>query len=156
MSDTLRVAIGSDDAGYQYKEILLELLKQDDRVESVTDVGITPDAQADYPDVAIEAGKLIAAGEVDRAVLICGTGLGVAIAANKVPGIRAATAHDSYSVERSVLSNNAQVLALGQRVIGIEVAKRLVREWLGYRFDPTSNSANKVAIITRYEEADNS
>ncbi|WP_349902379.1 ribose-5-phosphate isomerase [Parafrigoribacterium humi] len=156
MSDTLRVAIGSDDAGYQYKEILLELLKQDDRVESVTDVGITPDAQADYPDVAIEAGKLIAAGEVDRAVLICGTGLGVAIAANKVPGVRAATAHDSYSVERSVLSNNAQVLALGQRVIGIEVAKRLVREWLGYRFDPTSNSANKVAIITRYEEADNS
>lgn len=156
MSDTLRVAIGSDDAGYQYKEILLELLKQDDRVESVTDVGIIPDAQADYPDVAIEAGKLIAAGEVDRAVLICGTGLGVAIAANKVPGVRAATAHDSYSVERSVLSNNAQVLALGQRVIGIEVAKRLVREWLGYRFDPTSNSANKVAIITRYEEADNS
>jgi ribose 5-phosphate isomerase B len=156
VSNTLRVAIGSDDAGYQYKEILLELLRHDDRVSSVTDVGINPDEHTAYPDVAIEAGKLIAAGEVDRAVLICGTGLGVAIAANKVPGIRAATAHDSYSVERAVLSNNAQVLALGQRVIGIELAKRLVSEWLGYRFDPASASADKVAIITRYEEADNS
>jgi ribose 5-phosphate isomerase B len=156
VSNTLRVAIGSDDAGYQYKEILLELLKQDERVQSVTDVGITPDAHTPYPDVAIEAATLIAAGTVDRAVLICGTGLGVAIAANKVAGVRAATAHDSYSVERAVLSNNAQVLALGQRVIGIELAKRLVTEWLGYRFDPASASADKVAIITRYEEADNS
>lgn len=68
-------------------------------------------------------------------MLICGTGLGVAIAANKVMGIRAVTAHDSFSVERSVLSNNAQVLCLGQRVIGIELARRLVKEWLSYTFD---------------------
>lgn len=71
-------------------------------------------------------------------MLICGTGLGVAISANKVPGIRAVTAHDSFSVERAVLSNNAQVLCLGQRVVGIELARRLVSEWLGYRFDPVS------------------
>jgi ribose 5-phosphate isomerase B len=70
--------------------------------------------------------------------LICGTGLGVAIAANKVTGIRAVTAHDSFSVERAVLSNDAQVLCLGQRVIGLELARRLVKEWLGYRFDPVS------------------
>jgi ribose 5-phosphate isomerase B len=82
---------------------------------------------------------------------VCGTGLGVAISANKVPGIRAVTAHDSYSVERSVLSNDAQVLTLGQRVIGLELAKRLVTEWLGYRFDPASASADKVAAIDSYD-----
>jgi len=85
--------------------------------------------------------------------VICGTGLGVAIAANKVPGIRAVTAHDSYSVERSVLSNNAQVLTMGQRVVGLELAKRLVSEWLGYHFDESSASAEKVAAICSYEES---
>jgi ribose 5-phosphate isomerase B len=72
------------------------------------------------------------------AVLICGTGLGVAISANKVHGIRAVTAHDSFSVERAILSNDAQVLCLGARVIGIELARRLAKEWLGYTFDPVS------------------
>mgnify|MGYP002830558382 CR=1 FL=1 len=71
---------------------------------------------------------------------MCGTGLGVAIAANKVDGVRAVTAHDGFSVERAVLSNNAQVLAFGQRVIGLELARRLAREWLGYVFDETSPS----------------
>jgi len=70
--------------------------------------------------------------------LICGTGLGVAISANKVTGIRAVTAHDSFSVERAILSNDAQVLCLGQRVIGLELARRLVGEWVTYRFDPVS------------------
>ena len=76
---------------------------------------------------------------------------GVAISANKVPGVRAVTAHDSFSVERAVLSNDAQVLCFGQRVIGIELARRLVREWLGYHFDPASASAAKVAAIGGYE-----
>jgi ribose 5-phosphate isomerase RpiB len=76
---------------------------------------------------------------------------GPASAANKVQGIRAATAHDSFSVERSVLSNDAQVLTMGQRVVGIELARRLVREWITYRFDPTSASAEKVAVIGQYE-----
>ena len=79
--------------------------------------------------------------------------MGVAISANKVPGIRAVTAHDSFSVERSVLSNNAQVLCLGQRVVGVELARRLAKEWLGYRFDPASASAAKVNAITGYEAA---
>ena len=94
---------------------------------------------------------MIAAGKADRALLVCGTGLGVAIAANKVSGIRAVTAHDSYSVERAVLSNNAQVLTFGQRVIGLELARRLAREWLTYRFDETSASADKVKVLTDYE-----
>jgi ribose 5-phosphate isomerase B len=92
-----------------------------------------------YPHFAVDAAKLIKSGEADRALLICGTGLGVAISANKVTGIRAVTAHDSFSVERAVLSNDAQVLCLGQRVIGLELARRLVKEWLGYRFDPVSD-----------------
>jgi ribose 5-phosphate isomerase B len=104
--------------------------------------------------VAVDAARRVATGEADRALLFCGTGLGVAIAANKVPGIRAVTAHDSYSVERAVLSNNAQVLAMGQRVIGLELAKRLVGEWLGYRFDEASPSAQKVASISTYDRAE--
>ncbi len=87
-------------------------------------------------------------------MLVCGTGLGVAIAANKVPGIRAVTAHDSYSVERSILSNDAQVLCLGQRVVGLELARRLAKEWLTYGFDPTSASAEKVAAIEGYDRGD--
>jgi len=96
-------------------------------------------------------GQLIADGKADRALLVCGTGLGVAISANKVPGIRAVTAHDSFSVERAVLSNDAQVLCFGERVVGLELARRLAKEWLGYRFDPNSASAAKVAAIGEYE-----
>ncbi len=147
----LRIVIGCDDAGYEYKEILKRDLEHGDGVISVVDVGVDGDGHTPYPKVAIAAAELVASGEADRALLICGTGLGVAIAANKVPGIRATTAHDSFSVERSVLSNDAQVLTMGQRVIGIELARRLVREWLTYRFDPASASAEKVAVIGVYE-----
>ena len=104
-----------------------------------------------YPNVAVAAAGKVAAGEADRALLICGTGLGVAIAANKVSGIRAVTAHDLYSVQRSVLSNNAQVLCMGERVIGLELAKELVKVWLGLEFDPTSSSAEKVDAICAYD-----
>lgn len=151
MSSPLRIVVGSDDAGFQYKELLKQDLGQHPRVAEVLDVGVDADGHTAYPRIAIEAAELVAAGQADRGLLICGTGLGVAIAANKVPGIRAATAHDSYSVERSVLSNNAQILALGQRVIGLEVARRLVREWLTYDFDESSASGEKVALISSYE-----
>lgn len=90
--------------------------------------------------------------QADRALLICGTGLGVAISANKVPGIRAVTADDAYSVERSVLSNDAQVLCMGQRVVGPELARKLAKDWLTYRFDPKSASADKVKEIEEYEK----
>lgn len=151
MSDALRIVVGSDDAGFDYKEILKRDLEQNPGVASVVDVGVDAEGHTPYPKVAIAAAELVAAGEADRALLVCGTGLGVAIAANKVPGIRAVTAHDSFSVERAVLSNDAQVLTMGQRVVGIELARRLVHEWLGYRFDPTSASAEKVAVIGEYE-----
>jgi len=147
MSDQLRIAIGADEAGYDYKEIIKKDLQADPRVIEVIDVGVDADGSTHYPYVAAGAARKVANGDADRALLICGTGLGVAIAANKVPGVRAVTAHDSFSVERSVLSNDAQVLCMGQRVVGIELARRLAKEWLGYRFDPTSNSAPKVAAI---------
>ena len=153
MNSPLRIVIGSDDAGYQYKEVLKRDLGDHPRVREVLDVGVDAESHTAYPEIAIEAAELVVAGKADRGLLICGTGLGVAIAANKVPGIRAATAHDSYSVERSVLSNNAQILALGQRVIGLEVARRLVREWLTYDFDESSASGEKVALISAYETA---
>ena len=148
----LRIVVGSDDAGFDYKEILKADLEADPGVASVVDVGVNADGHTAYPRVAIAAAELVAKGEADRALLVCGTGLGVAIAANKVAGIRAVTAHDSFSVERSVLSNDAQVLTMGQRVVGIELARRLAREWLTYRFDASSASAEKVAVIDEYEQ----
>jgi len=147
----LRLVVGADDAGYEYKEAIKADLLEDPRVASVVDVGVDADGHTAYPHVAVDAARVVAAGDADRAILICGTGLGVAIAANKVPGIRAVTAHDSFSVERSVLSNDAQVLCMGQRVVGLEVARRMAREWLGYVFDPASASAAKVDAICAYD-----
>lgn len=151
MTNKWRIVVGSDDAGFQYKEIIKKDLEGSELVASVVDVGVDADGHTNYPTIATTAAEMVARGEADRAVLICGTGLGVAIAANKVPGIRAVTAHDSYSVERGVLSNNAQVLCMGQRVVGIELARRNVREWLGYVFDETSPSNVKVQEICAYE-----
>jgi ribose 5-phosphate isomerase B len=149
----MRIVVGSDDAGLQYKQVIARDLEADDRVSAVIDVGVGPDEHTAYPHLAVTAARMIAGGFADRALLVCGTGLGMAITANKVAGIRAVTAHDSFSVERAVLSNDAQVLCFGQRVIGIELARRLVTEWLGYRFDPASASAAKVAAICGYEPA---
>ena len=123
----LTIVVGADIAGVNYKETLKADLEADERVTKVIDVGVSPGQDIDYP------------------------GMGMAIAANKVPGIRASVAHDSFSVERLVLSNDAQVLTLGERVIGLQLARRLVREWLGYTFDPSSSSGPKVTAISSYE-----
>lgn len=148
----LRIAIGSDDAGVNYKNTIKADLEKDSRISKITDVGVEHSAdKTAYPHIAVDAAKLVANGEVDRAILICGTGLGVAISANKVPGVRAVTAHDSFSVERAVLSNNAQVLCMGERVVGVELARRLAKEFLGYHFDENSASAKKVAAIMEHE-----
>lgn len=149
----LRIAMGADDAGCTYKNKIKADLEADPRVAEVIDVGVneTSDKTA-YPHPAVDAAKLIKDGKVDRALLICGTGLGVAISANKVPGIRAVTAHDSFSVERAIMSNDAQVLCMGERVVGVELARRLAKEWVGYRFDPTSASAKKVDAIMEHEK----
>ncbi|CAJ2503171.1 Uu.00g105650.m01.CDS01 [Anthostomella pinea] len=148
-----KIAMGCDEAGVSYKDKIKADFEADPRVESVTDVGsFAQDDKTAYPHRAAEAAQLVADGKVDRALLICGTGLGVAISANKVKGVRAVTAHDSFSVERAVLSNNAQVLCMGERVVGLELARRLAKEWLGYVFDITSASAAKVDAITELEK----
>src|SRR5918995_214020 len=150
----IRLLLGGDSAGFDYKAAILADMRADDRVEVVEDLGVYADGleNASYPQVAIAAAERIAAGEADRAILVCGTGIGVAIAANKVPGIRATVAHDSFSVERSILSNDCQILTLGQRVIGLQLARRLAKEWLGYIFDPDSPSYAKVSEIIEYED----
>jgi len=142
------VAIGSDEAGYRLKGIVIEVLAEEGL--EVTDFGCHSEDPIDYPDVAFEVAGAVADGRHDRAILICGTGIGMAIAANKVAGVRAAQAHDPYSAERARMSNDAQVLTLGARVIGPELAKSIVRTWLHAEF-AGGNSARKVDKIKAAE-----
>lgn len=147
------VAVGSDDAGVNLKNFIRDQLREDPRVEEVVDFGVADaEDKTAYPVICIQAAEAVARGDADKAVLFGGTGLGEAISANKVRGIRAVVAHDPYSIERSILSNNCQVLCLGERVVAPEAADRIVGQWLGYEFDPSSASAEKVQVITDYEE----
>ena len=151
MAERYVLAVGADNAGAELKNKLTAALADDPRVE-IRDYGV-PDASdpTPYPHVGLSVAEAVASGKAKRGLLVCGTGIGMAISANKVTGIRATVAHDSYSVERSVLSNDCQVLTLGARVVGPEVAKGLVRRWLDLRFDPSSASAEKVALIIEIE-----
>src|SRR5690349_19989674 len=153
MAEKIRLLIGSDKVGFNYNEAILAGMRKEDLLEVVENLGVMADDldASSLPSVAIAAAEKVAAGEADRAILVCGTGIGVAIAANKVPGIRATVAHDSFSIERSILSNNCQVLTMGQRVIGLQLARRLAKEWLTYEFDPSSHSQANVAEIEAYE-----
>lgn len=146
------LALGADNAGAELKNLIKRQVEAESRFE-VVDFGV-PDAadSTAYPHIGLDVAQAIARGNAQRGILVCGTGIGMAITANKVQGIRATVAHDSYSVERSVLSNNCQILTLGARVIGAELASRLVREWLTLEFDPASASAEKVALISSYEQ----
>ena len=152
MTGPIRLLVGSDSAGFEYKDRIFADMQADDRVE-VVDLGVFKEdlAGSSYPSVAIAAGKKIAAGEADRAILVCGTGIGVAIAANKVPGIRATVAHDSFSVERSVLSNDCQVLTMGQRVIAPQTAEKVLDHWLDSEFEG-GNSQPKVDKMKEIDE----
>ncbi len=147
-----RVVLAADQAGVSYKDAIKAKLEGDPRVESIIDVGVDADTDPTaYPHVAVAGARKIASGEADRGIFVCGTGMGMAMSANKVPGVRASTAHDSFSVERLVLSNNGQVLCLGERVIGRQLALRLADEFLDYVFDDTSASAAKVDALCSYE-----
>ena len=122
-----------------------EFLQQDYANIEVTDFGVpNVDDPEYYPDVAERVARAVAEEGFDRGILMCGTGLGMAMTASKVPGIRAATCHDSYSAERARKSNNAQVLTMGARVIGPELAKFIAKVWLDSDFDPSSRSGPKV------------
>jgi len=150
----MTVGFGADDAGYELKSLLLAEISGLAGM-TVVDFGVSSaDAAEPYPHVGIRVAEAVARGEIDRAILVCGTGIGMAISANKVPGVRAAVAYDAYSVERSVLSNNCQVLALGARVIGAHLAATIVRQWLALRFDEASPSSAKLAVLDAYENGE--
>jgi ribose 5-phosphate isomerase B len=142
------IALGADDAGLALKDRLAAMLR--DANLEVADYGCAAGEEADYPDVALAVAEAVARGEHGRAILVCGTGIGMAIAANKVPGVYAAQVHDAYSAERARKSNNAQVMTLGARIVGPELAESLVRIWLGAEFQGGA-SARKVAKIAAAE-----
>jgi ribose 5-phosphate isomerase B len=153
-SGGMTVGFGADDAGYELKSMLLAEISTLPGM-TVIDFGVSSAAATEpYPQVGVRVAEAVARKEIDRAVLVCGTGIGMAISANKVQGVRAAVAYDAYSVERSVLSNNCQVLALGARVIGGHLAAAIVRQWLALRFDDASPSAAKLAVLEAYENAE--
>jgi ribose 5-phosphate isomerase B len=136
------IAVGADDAAFELKAKIVEHLKS--RGIEVEDYGVDkPDPAILYPDVALTVAQAVAAGKHDRGILMCGTGIGVAITANKVPGIRASVCHDSYSAERSRKSNDCQIMTMGGRVIGEELAKSLVDIWLASEYQG-GRSAPKV------------
>jgi ribose 5-phosphate isomerase B len=140
-----RIAIGSDEAGYPLRERVERHLRA--LGYQVDDYGSTSsDDKMDYPDVAVAVAQRVARGDYGRAILVCGTGIGMAIAANKVPGVRAAQAADTYSAERARKSNNAQVLALGSRTLGQESALSIVDHWLASEYEG-GRSAPKVAKL---------
>jgi ribose 5-phosphate isomerase B len=143
------IAIAADDAGASLKDHLAAYLKQ--HGWAVKDFGNGTDQG--YPDVAAAVAEAMAHGEHDRALLVCGTGLGMAITANKVPGVRPVTAHDAYSAERARKSNGAQVLTMGARVIAPQAAEVVLEHWLASEFEggPSAPKVERMkAVDTRY------
>lgn len=143
-----KVAIGCDEAGFTLKQLIVGYL-ENQGIE-VEDFGCHSVEPVDYPDIAVEVAKSVADSTESRGILICGTGIGMAIAANKVPGVFAAQAHDTFSAERARKSNNAQIITMGARVIGPELAKQIVQHWLDSEF-AGGGSARKVEKICRIE-----
>ena len=147
---TKPIAVGADDAAFELKAKIVDYLKS--KGIPVEDYGVNqPDPSVLYPDVALTVAQAIAAGRHDRGILMCGTGIGVAITANKVPGIRAAVCHDPYSTERSRKSNDCQIMTLGGRVIGEELAKSLVDIWLASDYQG-GRSAPKVERMKEIDQ----
>jgi ribose 5-phosphate isomerase B len=141
------IALGADEAGAPLKEHLAKYLK--DNGYDIADYGNGTDQ--DYPDVAARVAEAVSSGEHERAVLVCGTGLGMAITANKIPGVRAVTAHDPYSAERARKSNDAQVLAMGARVIAPQAAEKVLDHWLAAEFQG-GGSTEKVAKMKEIDD----
>lgn len=144
------IAIGSDIAGYELKEAIKAYLVQ--LGYEYTDFGVGSGEDIDYPEIALELAKSISAGRYERGILVCGTGIGMAIVANKVGGVRAAICHDTYSAERARKSNNAQILTMGARVIGVELAKSIVNIWLHSEFEG-GRSSNKVKLVDQIDDS---
>lgn len=144
----MKLAIGCDEAAYRLKVEIMRHL--DDLGIDYDDFGADEGAVVLYPDVAETVAAAVADGKYDRAILTCGTGIGMCITANKIPGVRAAVCHDIFSAERARKSNDAQIMCLGERVIGVELAKSLINVWLKCDFD----GGRSVPKVERIKEID--
>ncbi len=147
----MKIAIGCDEAAFELKEMLASLMREDGH--TIDDFGTFEAKPVLYPNIAFAAAQSIVEGRNERGVLLCGTGIGMAISANKVPGIRAAQAHDPYSAERARKSNDAQIVTIGARVVGPELAKSIIRAWLASDFEGGRSNA-KVDAIKAYERGE--
>nr|WP_300210207.1 ribose 5-phosphate isomerase B [uncultured Anaerostipes sp.] len=145
----MKISLGCDEAAYQLKETIKEHLQK--AGHEVMDHGVGEGETALYPDIAVKTCEKVADGTCDRGILVCGTGIGMAMTANKVPGIRAAVCHDPYSTERSILSNNGNVMCMGARVIAPQLALTLLDIWMGLEFQD-GPSTEKVERIVYYED----
>lgn len=145
----MKIAVGSDHGGYSLKEEIIKHLKEKN-VEYV-DFGCFTTEAVDYPDIGQAVGEAVAKGEYDKGIICCGTGIGISISANKVPGVRAALCGDCFSAKASIEHNNANVLALGERVIGIGLAKMIVDTWLDAEF-LGGRHGRRVEKIAKIEE----
>lgn len=146
----MKLAIAGDSAGEGLAKILAEHLKSTHDVAEISRTEAGPDAF--YANLSDRVANEVLQGKYDRAILVCGTGIGVCIAANKVPGIRAALTHDTYSAERAALSNNAQIITMGARVIGSELAKAIADAFLAQTFDENGRSATNVDAINALDK----
>ncbi|SHM68008.1 ribose 5-phosphate isomerase B [Caldanaerovirga acetigignens] len=144
----MKIAVASDHGGFGLKEEIIKFLEE--KGIEYEDMGTFSEEPVDYPDIAFKLAEAVARGEYDRGILICGTGIGVTIAANKVKGIRAALCHDVYSAKMSRLHNNANVLTMGGRVIGPGLAKAIVEEWLKAEFEGGRHK-RRIDKISSYE-----
>lgn len=143
----MRIAVAGDSAGVALARTLADHLRARSDLE-VSEASTPPDGSAEvYANLAERVARGVIDGRYDRAILVCGTGIGVAISANKVPGIRAAQTHDTYSAAKAATSNNAQIITLGARVVGVELAKTIAEAFLASSFDPLGASAGNVAAI---------
>lgn len=146
----MKIVFGSDHAGFELKEYLKKAIEQ---AHTIVDVGTTGHESVDYPDFGAKAARLVASGEMERAVLICGTGIGMSVVANKVPGIRAALVSDLYTAVQSRRHLDANVLVLGAQVIGKGLALEILKNWLVTPFEG-GRHARRIEKIKRLEEDD--
>jgi D-erythrulose 4-phosphate isomerase len=145
----MKIAVAGDSAGEGLAKVLANHLKDRYEVADISRTDAGPDTF--YANLSDRVASEVLAGKYDRAILVCGTGIGVCISANKVPGIRAALTHDTYSAERAALSNNAQIITMGARVIGSELAKAIADAYLKQTFDPAGRSAGNVKAINEVD-----
>src|SRR5579884_2871130 len=145
----MRIAIGSDHAGFQLKETMSAYLRESKH--QVVDVGTHSTEPVDYPDFAEAIGKALVEGLADRGILICGSGVGASVVANKVPGIRAGLCHDTYSAHQGVEHDDMNVLCLGARVIGPSLAREIVAAWLRARFSGVERHVRRLSKVREVE-----